>query len=199
MSGWAILVDATETHLADVGAAASIGALAEFAIVDEAITDRASAAVVDFARSRSAELVGMRYNDAGILVESSRAKMAITESTRDFLRDRIRDAVDRGASRDQLAKQILTHPEGFSKARAKAIAQTEMSFANANANFDSWEASGVVSGKTWNLSNQHHQKVPLGDLCTLNAAQGEVPLKTPFQSGHQMDPGHPSCECTVPA
>jgi hypothetical protein len=58
-----------------------------------AVPNRITTKAVDFAASRAAELVGRKYNEAGELVENPNAQWAINDTTRDWLKGEIRDAV----------------------------------------------------------------------------------------------------------
>lgn len=197
LTGMVALIGVAESEALRVAEKAATQAFLQINITDTNITDRATKKVVEYARERAAELVGMKYNAAGALVQNPRAQFAITDTTRTIIRGEITKAFSRGRSRDQLTKSIME--EGFSKARAKTIAQTELSFANAEGHMSSWESSGVVKGKRWLLSNDHWNKVPDGDPCDINAGQGVIPLRDAFQSGHKMHPEHPNCECVVAA
>ena len=56
-----------------------------------------------------------------------------------------------------------------------------------------YRESGVVSTKTWQLSNEHADD----DECDENADEGAIPLDEPFPSGDDTAPGHPNCKCDV--
>jgi len=201
LTGFAAMVGVADAQIARVARKAAGDALLQVNITDAAITDRANAKVVAYARKRAAELVGMKYNDVGDLIVNPRAALAITDTTRTIVRVEITKALKHGMTRDQLAKSIME--EGFSKARARKIAQTELSLANADGHISSWESSGVVKGKKWLLSNQHWDKMPEGDICNVNAGRGVIPLRASFKaidgSPIKMHPAHPECECGVAA
>lgn len=47
--------------------------------------------------------------------------------------------------------------------------------------------------KRTRLSPLHH----LTDICDRNAAQGWIPERQPFASGHQAPLFHPQCKCSL--
>jgi hypothetical protein len=138
-----------------------------------AIVNQVNKLAVEWAENRAAELV-----------------TKITESSRDYLRADITQAVEEGWSTRQLADQLQAN-FGFSESRSETIARTETAFADCNGNFMAYKASGVVSGKEWILGSEHDDY----DECDLNAAAGVIPLDEAFPSGDQTPPAHPRCVC----
>lgn len=157
---------------------------------------RADSRVLAYASSRSAELVGMRRDADGNLVPNPNPDMAIDEVTRQKLRADIEDALGEGLWPRDLVNR-LEESYNFSEYRARLIADTEISMANANATMAAWSESGVVRGKSWILSEDHDPKVP--DECDANAAAGEVPIDSAFPSGDLTEPAHPGCTCGIEA
>lgn len=219
MSGWSVLIAPSEDELLAVGAAAGASALTDVTLATDFLTNRVTEAVVDYSQARAAELVGMTRvagPQAGILAGDPTAKfvpgrgwfvtsvkiregapMAISEGTRKIIQDEVTYALTHESTRDELAKSIMD--KGFSRRRAKLIAQTELDFANSEATFNAWEASGAVKGKKWLLSNLHAGQVPKGDICDVNAQQGTIPFQDFFASGQKTTPAHPGCSCDVAA
>src|SRR6185436_1162198 len=150
--------------------------------------DRMNQEAIDYAKARGAELVGMKYDSAGELVENPRASWAITESTRDGLRDLIENAFSEGLTPTELGDAIQDSYL-FSAARSDLIARTELSFAHVQGELDAMKASGVVSGKSLLLSDQHGDE----DECDDAEAEGVVDL----DDGDIDPPLHPNCECTL--
>ena len=147
----------------------------------------------DYARKRAAEMVGKKWVD-GELVDNPNAKYAITDATRQRLRDLTELAFDDGMSPRDLRSAILESSD-FSASRAQLISQTELTNAQAQSAMDSWSQSGVVAKKIWLLSNDHG--VP--DECDENAAAGEIPVDEAFPSGHMAPGAHPGCFCDCAA
>jgi SPP1 gp7 family putative phage head morphogenesis protein len=156
-----------------------------------------SADAVDYADERAAELVGMRYDELGRLVENPDAEWAITDSTRDFLRAAVSDAITGGWSNDQLAAAI-GQSYGFSKDRAMMIARTETSMASNKGAVIGYKASGLVALKQWLTAEDDDVE----EECLENAAAGPggdgvIPLDDDYPSGDDAPPAHPNCRCVI--
>jgi len=192
LRSWAVIADQIVGPLADVGQSGIANNYARMRITDEGIMDRANAGVLEYAAERSAELVGMRRTSTGRLVPNPNKQYAITETTRREVRALVLDAFREGLSRDELAAALETY-NGFGAERAVVIAQTEMSFANSNANMTAWRASGVVTEKEWLVAQEPCE------TCQANADQGRIPFGEEFQSGHMAHPAHPKCYCDTAA
>ena len=145
-----------------------------------------------YAKSRAAELVGMRYDDAGMLVPNPDAAMTITDSTRNFLAQDIQDAVNQGMSVDDLTT-LLQANYAFSAARANVIAEYEMARMHVGATLQGWKASGQVQGKVSKVSPAHDEY----DDCDVNEAAGEIPLEAAFPTGDYGPPYHINCHCNI--
>lgn len=77
--------------------------------------------------------------------------------------------------------------------RKKTIAQTEQRFATSEANRLDATKFGATH-KTWITVGDERVDE---DVCAANEAQGVIPIKDTFQSGHDVTPGHPNCRCTI--
>ena len=155
----------------------------------EGITDQVNALALKYAESRAAELVGKKWVD-GELVDNPKAEWAITESTRDFLRSDITQAIDEGWSTDKLA-DVLEENYAFSEARSEMIARTEAAKADIEGNIMAYKESGVVQSLEWLISPGGHKE---DDEC--DDLDGEiVPLDEGFPDG--PPPLHPNCLCSV--
>jgi hypothetical protein len=153
-------------------------------------TDQVNALSVGFARARSAEMVGMKRLADGSLVANPKAQYVITDATRDMMRGTILEAIEEGASVDELAEKLV-ESYAFSATRARMIARTEIIRANNEGNIAGYRASGVVTHKEWLTG------AGCCDLCEGNAEEGAIPLEQAFQSGDLAPPGHPNCRCSV--
>ncbi len=181
-----------------LGESAAQGVLVGFADLDVAPDDEAfrlaNEDAVDWAAERAAELVGRRRVGPALELVHNAPPWAITESTREGLRDVVRQAVAEGWSADALAEAVQ-ESWVFDAARADMIARTELAMAHVAGTMAAWRRSGVVAGKKWMLSNLHDQD----DICDINAEAGTIPLDASFPSGDDGPPSHPNCECVLVA
>jgi hypothetical protein len=155
------------------------------------ITEQVNRSATAWASDRAAELVGMRIDDDGNLVENPDAEWAITDGTRALLRGDVVRAIEEGASTDDLAA-ALEDSYTFSPDRAQTIARTELARADVQGNMTAYRDSGVVGGKEWILGSEHIDD----DECDEAAAMGVVPLDDDF-GGLGDPPAHPNCVCDV--
>jgi Phage Mu protein F like protein len=138
--------------------------------------DQANEASIAWARQHAAERVTL-----------------IRDDTRDMLRATVTQAIEEGWGAARLATE-LRDSAGFNAARSGLIARTEVLTANNRGNFDSYRASGVVTGKEW---------VTAGDdlvdeeICQANEDAGPIGLDEVFPSGDDSPPGHPRCRCAL--
>jgi len=186
---WAVLVgdiEAILTQMAQNGvdvAAMQVGAAVS--------TDLANEKAIAYARRRAAEMVGMRWVD-GVLQQNPSAKWAITEGTRNYLRDLVAQAMENGWSNDRLAEEVLAS-RAFSAERAETIARTETARADVEGNMATYRESGVVNRKRW--------IVGAGCCPDCQTMEGvEADLDDDFNYlGEAIDapPAHPNCRCDV--
>jgi len=194
LQGWSVIVGDVEEILRSMGddgarmALLQLGGIAD----DKAIVSDADAVTNDYAKRRSAELVGMRYTAEGDLIENPNAKWAITDSTRDMLRSTITTALEEGWSNDHLADE-LENNFAFSSSRAETIARTEIKRADTQGSLHAYKESGVVQGKESLLSFDYDDD----DECQENADAGVIPLDEDFPSGDDAPPYHPNCRCDL--
>lgn len=159
---------------------------------EEDVVELVNANAQEWASRRAAELVGMRKAPDGTYVPNPNAKWAISDTTRDSIRDLVTDAVDEGWSVDTFKDELMS-AHAFSAERAETVARTELAFAHVEGNLDAWRTSGVVAQKQSILGSEHD----LDDTCNENADAGPIPLDAEFPSGHQGAPYHPNCVCDV--
>lgn len=155
------------------------------------IVNQINAKAVAWAQERAAELVGKRILVDGSVVDNPNAAYAITESTREQLRQAVVDAIEEGTSTADLAAQ-LEEDYLFSAERADTIARTELAAADVAGNMQAYRDSGMVDGKEWILGSEHGEP----DECDDAAAMGVVPLDDDF-GGIGDPPAHPNCVCDV--
>lgn len=168
-----------------------VSALDHFGLAyDERIVEVTNQFAVDYARDRSAELVGMRYDADGQLIENPNPQWAITDATRELLRGTVREALEDGLSNDELADRIA-EAYAFSDDRAETIARTETAFADVAGNLNAYKASGQVDRKQW---------VTAEDCCDecqeLDGLVVDLGDDFPNEGG-DGPPLHPNCRCDV--
>lgn len=157
--------------------------------------DRVNDRAVEYARQRAAELVGRRVLEDGSVIDNPNPRWAITQTTRDMVRDTIAGGLKNNIGSSAIVDE-LQDSFAFSASRAETISRTEIANANSEAAMVSYREAmsvGVQLGKEWLLGPN-----PC-NTCIANAAQGEIPMDQAFQSGHMNTPAHPNCVCaTVP-
>lgn len=166
-------------------------ALVQIDVDDERIVNLVNVRAVAWARDHAAELVGMRWVD-GDLVPNPNAVYRIDEVTRGVVRSLVAQAIDGGWSNQKLSEELRA-AYAFSKERADLIATTETAFADVQGNMIAYTESGVVKSKRWIIGSQEK----LCPVCADNHAQGEIPFRKAFASGHLAPPAHPRCRCDV--
>jgi hypothetical protein len=159
-------------------------------ITDTDVISGANRMAAEYASERAAEMVGMKYNEARELVANSSAKWAISETTRDRLREIITNAFEDKTPFSEVISSIRD-ADIFSDARAEMIARTEISRAQVTANVDAWKKSGVVSKVKWIASGP--------DPCPIcEGNDGKIrELGQKFPSGDTMPLAHPNCYCIL--
>ena len=110
---------------------------------------------------------------------------------------RLADTIARGIKNKRgipgLARDIRGTFADMTKYRSELIATTETADALSAASLNTMEDMGI-DGKEW---------VTVGDArvdtvdCLPNEAQGVIPVRQAFQSGHMGPTAHPGCRCTV--
>lgn len=194
-AGWVALAGDVSPLLDEIvrdGAYAALGQVQIDTSADPAIADVVNADALAYAEERSAEMVGMRRNLAGDLVENPDARWRIDESTRDFLRDDVGTAMREGWSNERLAAQIADS-YAFSKDRAMTIARTETQMASNGGAVNGYRASGVVDGKIWLTAEDDL----VSEECQENGDAGVIGLDDTFPSGDDAPPVHPNCRCSI--
>lgn len=207
LSGFDDMVPDIEASLgaaADEGGRKMIATLKVDAVVDpfNQIHDFALA----YAKDRAAEMVGKIYEN-GVLVDDADAEMAITDSTRNFIRNAVVKALgpidgDKSFNLEQALIDLKDEIEGgyvFSKERAKLIARSEIGIAQNQGALASLRALnnsniGVTMLKKWTTAKD--DKV-CAEICAENAMAGSIPLDHVFPSGHMAPLGHPRCRCAI--
>ncbi len=185
-----VLYEGIDDALLAAAQAGGLDALAQIGVEDsKAIVDLVNEAGVAYARDRAAEMVGKRWVD-GELVDNPNAEWVIDEATREMLRSAVEDALEEGASNEELANEI-SGSYAFSEERASVIARTETATADVQGNLEAYRQSGEVASKRW---------LTAPDCCDECAELDgeEVPLDDEFPNdGGDGPPLHPNCRCDV--
>lgn len=187
---WEPLVSQVEEDLEEIVESGALDGLLQIEISDQDLFAEANTIARDFAKERAAELVGMTYDAQGSLVANPDARWAISDTTREDLRDLIEAAFEQETPITQLAEDIRDSAM-FSEYRAEMIAATEVQRAQILGMVDIWTESGIVETVIWQVSG-------LGpcDICAENEDE-EVKLGAVFPSGDQYPPVHPFCRCVL--
>ena len=192
MGQWEALSSLLAPQLDAVGVDASVAAT-EALGMDVQIAgafDIYNADAASYAEQRAAEMVGKKLVN-GALVDNLNPHWAITDSTRNWLRESVQQAFEQGQSPVELAKSIQ-NSQAFSKYRSQMIARTEV----ANANLHAWNFAAVQAAmqyKRTSLSADHEQN----DMCDAAYNDGLIAIGEPFSNGMMGPLFHPWCECDV--
>lgn len=181
---WVDLIKQVEPKLTGVAVAAGKGAVSKLGLFDKDVLAKMTERAEAFAESRAAEMVGRKLVD-GELIENE--GWSIPAATRDMIRSAVTNAMESGASNQELAKAIR-ESDAFSKERATTIARTETAKAAIQGTLAGWKASGLVAGKQWEAAP---------DCCDdCQELDGIiVALDDEFTEGDP--PLHPQCRCSV--
>jgi SPP1 gp7 family putative phage head morphogenesis protein len=192
---WVALVGEIDDTLAAIASDGAYAALDQVGIdvtADKAVANVVNEYALDYGKERSAEMVGMRINAAGELIQNPNAEWQITEGTRDGIRATVEQAMLEGWSNDKIAAS-LQDSYAFSDSRAMMIARTETQMAANSGALEGYKASGVVQGKEWITAEDDL----VSEECQENADAGELALDAPFPSGDDAPPVHPNCRCSI--
>ncbi|HZP34174.1 MAG TPA: phage portal protein [Candidatus Acidoferrales bacterium] len=188
---WTALVPSIASDLEQIAQETAREVLITLGVDDSEVFDQVNQDALEFARARAAELVGRRIV-GGELVDNPNAEWAITETTREELKQLVIEAFAEGLSPAALETKI-ENAATFSAARAEMIARTELSRAHIQGALSAAAASGVVTAKYSLLGSEHD----MDDECDTNADAGELKLDEPFPSGDIAPPFHPNCVCAM--
>jgi SPP1 gp7 family putative phage head morphogenesis protein len=199
-AGWAALAGDIQPLLDEIvsdGSYAAFGQVGVDVTTDPEALAMVNSQALDYARERSAEMVGKRRNLAGDLVDNPDAEWRIDDSTREFLRADVGQALADGWSNDKLASTIADS-YAFSDDRAMTIARTETQMAANTGAVNGYKASGVVDGKQWLTAEDDL----VSEDCVENGAAGDngdgvIGLDEDFPSGDDAPPAHPNCRCSI--
>jgi hypothetical protein len=189
---WASLPVEARAAIEQAALSAVADSMIQIELSDAGLLSSANKIATEYAADRAAEMVGMKYNAAGDLVENPNAKWAISDTTRDRLREIVKNAFEEKTPFSEVIDDIRD-ADIFSESRAAMIARTEISNAQVGSNFTVWKQSGLVKSAKW---------LALGpDPCPICLANNnEVrPLGSRFTSGDEYPTAHPNCYCILQA
>jgi len=185
---WLALAEEARGPIEDASTSgAELGTL-QLDITDDDLIAKVNAQASAWAADRAAELVGMKRTSNGDLVANPDAKWAITDTTRDKLREIIADVFEMEAPTLADIEQRIIDAGIFDDQRATMIARTEVARAQSQANLMSWRESGLVLKVSWQVSADHE----IDDICDDN--EDESPYELDSIPEH---PAHPNCECVI--
>ena len=126
-AGWATLAGDVDDIIGEVtkdGAYAALKLAGLDVTADKDVFNMVNEDALEYARKRSAEMVGMRRLKSGKLIENPDAEWQITEGTRDLIRGAVGDALQGGWSTADLAGKLVQErriqsPSGRRRSRAR--------------------------------------------------------------------------------
>ncbi len=183
------LNDSLATYITSTAKSGANEAYMQLAIDDPTAFDLANESAIDWSKTRAAELVGMKVDDSGDLVPNPKAEYSILDSTREMIRGDVTEALESGATTDELAAK-LADSYAFSDTRAEMIARTEIAKADVQGSMILYRESGVVESKQWIV----------GDGCCDDCQAMDrqvVGIDEEFSDGSDGPPAHPQCRCDV--
>lgn len=158
-------------------------------VTEDNIIEQVNQVARDWADDRAAEMVGMKWDADGALIQNPNPKWAITDSTRNQIQTIITDVFSEEAPTMEAIAARIQQAGTFSDSRAKMIAKTEVISAEVNGNLEAWKGSGIVTKVQVLLSNDHDDD----DECDDWADGGPYSITLiPF-----FFPFHPRCECIL--
>jgi len=140
---WTVLVRDAQPHIGR--AFAEGGELAIQKVGEESIAfGMVDQAAADYAEARAAEMVGMRRQPDGTLVENPNAEWSISKTTRKQVHDLVARSTKEGWSNKQLVDEIESAT--MWEARADAVARSEVAIAVNQGAAQTYKEAGVKTG-----------------------------------------------------
>jgi hypothetical protein len=141
-------------------------------------------AIQTITKQHVADLVGKKVVN-GILVDNPRSDYAISNKTRDDIRQSIATSISLGEDKAAAVERLRSTINN--KKRATLIAETESVNAYQKGVLYYGDSTGAV-GKEW-------QNVHALDICGENTRAGMIGIDEQFPSGHLAPTAHPRCRC----
>jgi hypothetical protein len=190
LDSWDAIADPIAHELDNVFRESASTARSELDATDRVELVVLNKAARNFSRKRAAEMVGKKWVN-GQLVDNPRAKWAITDTTREVLRETAKQAFERGWTPVELSKRIEDNGI-FGEARAEMVARTEMARAQVEGALTTAGEVGVIA-KQSELSNDHEGQ----DECDEAAELGVIAIDDDFGELGSGPPFHPNCSCSI--
>lgn len=171
-----------------IAQAVALGAEAgEKVYAKEVGMSRTSAVVQKTAQEMTAELVGKKIDQNGILIDNPKAKFRVSDKTRADIRQSIATSLNLGEDQKAATDRLISTVKN--PKRAGLIARTEAVNGYQNGLLAMGKESGAV-GKEWQSTNYD-------DICGVNAAKGIIKINDSFPSGDLAPAAHPNCRCSI--
>lgn len=190
LAGWKKLARQSETPLEFVFTEAAEDAAEGFGVSSAVDFTALNEAAFNYAKQRAAEMVGMKWSN-GEMIQNPSARWAITDTTRDKLRQLISSAYTDSLSAADL-KQAIQSSYGFSAQRAETISRTELAMAAVQGNIATAKEIGVVAKQSV-LGSEHEDE----DECDDAEDDGVIGIDEDFSTGDAGPPYHPNCVCDL--
>jgi hypothetical protein len=145
------------------------------------------------AGDRAAELVGLKKDENGALVEDPDAQWSMATTARNDVLETIKQAITEDWGAGKLEKQIQESPL-FAQPHADLTADNEITRQQASGHLQSWVTSGKVLEYQWTVAD-------LGccPLCLSFNMLGSVPVGYRFAPFIDAPGAHPFCRCWLTA
>lgn len=187
-ANWRTIADETWQDLENASIAGAMQGMVQLEIDDEKIISKTNTQAKDYARERSAEMVGMRRTETGKLIQNPDARWAISETTREKVKEIVADVFAKEDVTLKDVEEALTRTGVFEPNRATMIARTEVANAQVRSNLMAWKNTGMVQQVGWHLSGDHDKD----DICDENADN------SPYAFDEVPEfPAHPNCMCAI--
>ena len=154
------------------------------------IADATAEAVASIFAGKDPDAIKWAVDHAAEMLTSDGQGGALTDATRNMVRQTIVDLLNDPDSDLKEISQALQDAYAFSPERADLIAATELHNAQEQGGYAGAMRVGMKA-KIWILSNDEG----ICTSCAGNAAQGWVPIGLPFASGALAPLEHGGCRC----
>ena len=185
---WLAIAGSSAVSLEAAAQAGVAAGATQLELEDEELINKVNEQAIALANYRAAEMVGMRYAPNGDLMANPDARWAISDTTRDKIREIITEVFEEKLTELRDVEEKIDAAGIFNDQRASMIARTEIANVQANANLIMWQLSGVVKKVSWVLSGAHGAL----DECDMLADAG------PYDVDQVPEfPAHPNCLCSL--
>ena len=223
--GWDVLVAPTAQELEQITLGAARLVLNQLDL--SSLIQDASIYAAAFARHRAAEMVGMRWSEADLLVPDHTSPVAPAVDATAPAVDATAPAVD--ATAPAVDAVLVPNPDAKwaitdgtrNILRALTVQATDLGWSTAEFAAKIQESTAFSASRADMIARTESAKADVGgamagyrasgvvskklwlvaedpcDVCLANEAQGAIPLDDMFDSGDDAAPAHPRCECDI--